>query len=133
MIYEVIKNYEITYKTEKMISLYTDKYIFSGGAHGNTIRKSQNWDISKAMQIPLNEIYSNNPNYVLEILKQINKQIQERLKENPSTYFNNYCQLVIETINLENYYRIPNKIVIFFQQYDIAPYSTGIPTFEIKI
>lgn len=46
-------------------------------------------------------------------------------------YFENYCELVLETFRLENYYIIPNGIVIYFQQYDIAPYSSGIPIFYI--
>lgn len=98
------------------------------GAHGNTIRSSQNWDLRIGRQLPLSYFYPNNPNYVVDILRSIMTQI----KENPENYFDNYCELVLENFNLDNYYVTPQYVVIYFQQYDIAPYSSGIPTFNIK-
>lgn len=98
------------------------------GAHGNTIRSSQNWNLRTGRQLPLSYFYPNNPNYVLDILRSIIAQI----KENPENYFDNYCELVLETFNLESFYVTPESIAIYFQQYDIAPYSTGIPVFNIK-
>lgn len=45
MEYEVYSEFEITYNKNDLISLYYDQYIFSGGAHGNTIRSSQTWNL----------------------------------------------------------------------------------------
>ena len=133
MVYELIANTEITYNNDWLVSLYTDKYIFSGGAHGNTIRNSQNWDLRKAEQIQLEYFFKNNSYYIINILKQINSQIGKQIENNSGQYFENYCQLVIENFKLENYYIVPGYVEIFFQQYDIAPYSSGIPTFRIKV
>ena len=44
----------------------------------------------------------------------------------------NYAKLVIENFNFEQFYLIDNNIAIFYQQYDIAPYSSGIPVFYIS-
>lgn len=133
MVYEVILQYNITYNENYMVSLYYDQYEFTGGAHGNTIRTSQNWDLRIGKQIALCYFYPNNPYYLIDIIKEINKQIKEQILVGNNYYFDNYCELVLETFNLKNYYLVDNKIVIFFQQYDIAPYSSGIPTFYIKI
>lgn len=132
MTYEVYLTYEITFNNNAIVSLYTDQYEYTGGAHGNTIRESQNWDLKCGIQIPLSNFYRNNPSYVLDIIREINRQIKEQIDSGNDYYFDNYCSLVVETLNLNNYYLIPGYIVIFFQQYDIAPYSTGIPTFKIK-
>lgn len=128
MVYELVNAFDITYNDNFIVSLYMDKYEFTGGAHGNTIRSSQNWNLRTGRQLPLSYFYPNNPNYVVDILKSIISQI----KENPENYFDNYCELVLENFNLDNYYVTAQDVVIYFQQYDIAPYSSGIPTFNIK-
>ncbi len=127
MVYEFINVFEITYNKDFIVSLYMDKYEFAGGAHGNTIRSSQNWNLRTGRQLPLSYFYPNNPNYVVDILKNIIGQISA----NPENYFDDYCKLVLDTFNPESFYVTENDIAIYFQQYDIAPYSTGIPTFLI--
>ena len=132
MVYELIKNYEITENNPIFISLYSDEYIFSGGAHGNTVRKSQNFNVQIGKEIPLEYFYPNDENYVVKILQSINEQIAKQNQNEEGTYFDNYCELVLQTFNLKNFYVKNGNVYIFFQQYDIAPYSTGIPTFDIN-
>lgn len=132
MVYEVFLDYTITYNQNSIVSLYSDEYIYSGGAHGNTIRSSQNWNINFAKQFSLESLFDNDCNYILDILKDINNQIEEQIANGSNQYFDNYCSLVLNTINLNNFYLNPGYITIFFQQYDIAPYSSGIPTFNIQ-
>ena len=128
MVYELVFKYTINYNKEPIISLYQDEYIFSGGAHGNTVRTSQNWNFECSNQFTLSDIYCNNPNYILFILQEINKQIIEQGVE---FYFADYCSLVLDTFNIDQFYITPNYVVVYFMQYDIAPYSTGIPEFKI--
>lgn len=130
MVYEMNVNCVITYNYNSIISLYSDQYIFSGGAHGNTIRKSQTWDLKIAKILPLKYFYRGNEYYQIEIIRQINEQIANS-NEN-GIYFPDYCELILQTFNLENYYLTEKGIVVFFQQYDIAPYSTGIPIFLVN-
>lgn len=138
MVFEAYLVYEITYNSNGIISLYNDEYTFRGGAHGNTIRTSETWELFTGKQLSLQETWNKfynkqtkNCNYVIEILKSINKQVEERLKENEGSYFDDYCMLILETFNFNNFYLTEKCIVIYFNQYDIAPYSTGIPTFCI--
>lgn len=132
MMYEVFLDYTITYNQNSIVSLYSDEYIYSGGAHGNTVRSSQNWNINFAKQFSLESLFDNNCNYILDILKDINNQIEQQIANGSNQYFENYCSLVLNTINLNNFYLNPGYITIFFQQYDIAPYSSGIPSFNIQ-
>lgn len=128
MVYEIYRNYEITFNNYNIISLYIDEYIYTGGAHGSTIRSSQTWDLVKGNILPLETFFRNNPYFMINILKEINIQISKQ----PEIYFDNTCELVLDTFNPKNFYLTPNSIVIYFQQYDIAPYSSGIRTFNIK-
>lgn len=132
MVYEVIAEYTITYNEDFIVSLYQDEYQFTGGAHGNTIRTSQNWNLKEGTTIPLSYFFPNNPYYTIDILKEINKQIKTQIEEGKNQYFENYCELVLETFNLNSYYITPTAIAIYFGQYDIAPYSSGIPVFLIR-
>lgn len=127
MVYEVYTNFEITYNKLDILSLYIDEYTFTGGAHGSTIRSSQTWNLSYGKTLELASFFPCNPYFMIDILNQINAQIAKE----PDIYFDNTCQLVLEAFNPRSFYITPNAIVIYFQQYDIAPYSSGIREFFI--
>ena len=133
MRFEIYHTYDVTYKSNSVVSLYTDEYMFLGGAHGNTKREAQNWNMQAGRFIELVSLYPNNPYYIIDILKNINSQIAKQNASGENQYFDNYCQLVLENFNLDNFYITDKGIVIFFNQYEIAPYSSGIPTFLIKM
>ena len=81
----------------------------------------------------LQDFFGQNPYYQIDILKQVNEQIAKRIEEEgESIFFPNYCQLTLETFRLENYYLTKQGLTVFFGQYDIAPYSSGIQTFIIN-
>lgn len=129
MIFEIIKEYVVTYNYNNIISIYSDEYIFEGGAHGNTLRYSQNWNLQQGRMIELSEFYKRNPNYVSEILKEINNQIKDNIQKGNNIYFEDPCCLTSAMFRVENYYLHGEFIAIFYQQYDIAPYSSGIQVF----
>lgn len=130
MVYEVVSECTITYNYEPLISLYIDEYRFTGGAHGNTIRTSQNWNLRDSEMIKL-ERWFDNPNYVSDLIDNINSQIQKNIENGNNIYFENYCCLTSKNFRVENYYIKNGLINIYYQQYDIAPYSSGIISFPI--
>jgi len=135
MVYELYSIPTVTYQAGDLISLYFDDYTYSGGAHGSTIRNSQNWNLKLDRQFSLASLFPHSPYFVLSILQNISHQIEEQIANGNDVYFDDYCTLLLNTFNPHQFYLIPNAntntyhIVIYFQQYDIAPYSTGIPTF----
>lgn len=124
---EAVLTYEITYMASCIISLYCDQYEYTGGAHGNTARDSQTWSLQKCGLIELRRLVKCPPGYKAYILREVEKQIRNE----PEVYFENYKELVREAFNEYSYYCIPEEIVIYYQQYDIAPYSSGIREFGI--
>ena len=127
--YEFNVSYVVTYSRDCIFSLFSEQYTFTGGAHGSTLRTSETWDAESGRQMTLNDFYSDNPSYIHDIQNWIQLEIAERLKANPGTYFDNYPQLLCNSFHPENFYMTPEGIVIYYQQYDIAPYSSGIPEF----
>lgn len=130
-IYEAIQTFNITYNEDCLLSLYMEYYEYTGGAHGSTERTSQTWNMNNGRILPLDAFFRKNFNYTDHLKKIINRQIEEQIANGTGAYFDNYRELVDKAFNPENYYLTPEALAIYFQQYDIAPYSSGIPTFMI--
>ncbi|HWT77020.1 MAG TPA: DUF3298 and DUF4163 domain-containing protein [Mobilitalea sp.] len=129
--YEAIVNYTVTYNENCLLSLYFDQYEYTGGAHGLTVRYSDTWNLPQSKRVDLNEMFPNRSNYREYVIWIINRQIEQQIAKEGNIYFENYTQLVNENFKVNNFYLTKDGVVIYFQQYDIAPYSTGIPTFII--
>lgn len=126
-VFEALTVYKLTYKRACIISLYFDKYEYTGGAHGNTIRSSQTWNLQKGSKVRLEQLFGCGLNYKVYILRLVKSQIEME----PDIYFEDYEKLLVETFNEESFYCTYEGIVVYYQQYDIAPYSSGIREFLI--
>lgn len=129
MVYEIVEKYNVTYNNNCVISLYSDEYIYTGGAHGNTVRTAQTWKLNLGRQLQLCEFFKENPYFLKDIFNEIIEQIQK----DPDIYFDDYCTLMLSTFNPESFYLTDDGLVIYYGQYDIAPYSSGIREFQISI
>ena len=126
-VFEALVVYKLTYNMACIISLYFDKYEYTGGAHGNTVRYSQTWNLQKYSKITLSQLF----NCSLDYKEYILRQVEEQIKKDPSIYFDEYEKLIAETFNEDSFYCTPQGIVVYYQQYEIAPYSSGIREFLI--
>lgn len=122
-------DFKITYNWGCTTSLYFDDYTFLGGAHGSTLRTSQTWDFRTGCRLTLRNFFPHSPYFLNTIFQSIEGQIAARLKDSPSSYFEDYGQLLRKTFYPENFYLTTEGIVIYYQHYDIAPYATGITEF----
>lgn len=127
--YEFIVDFTVTYQGNGIISLYLDTYTYTGGAHGSTVRTSQTWSVSAGTLLQLGDIYCLTPDSLMNLEIGIEQQISCRMQENPGIYFDDYRYLVNSFLNLNNFYLQSCCVMIYYQHYDIAPYSTGIPEF----
>lgn len=129
--FDIVSVYEVTYNKDCALSLYFDRYEYTGGAHGMTIRRSDTWNIAKSTLIKLNDLFlipDDVDSFVTEaVVKQIDRMAMEELEVFP--YFENYKALVNENYNPKNFYINNKGIIIYFQLYEIAPYASGIPEF----
>ncbi|MDD4389507.1 MAG: DUF3298 and DUF4163 domain-containing protein [Eubacteriales bacterium] len=126
-VHEAYALYNITYNQDCVISIYSDMYTFTGGAHGSTLRESETWNIRTGDRIYLTHIIEN-PDYAI---KMVCKQIATQISHGENWYFDNYAQLVAENFNPANFYLSSEGPVIYYQQYDIAPYASGILEFVL--
>jgi len=129
--YEAIMNYTVTLNAACKLSTYTDKYQYTGGAHGNTLRSSSNWNLNTGLNIKMEELFYNNEDFVPLIIDQIIKIAEKQIIQDSNIYFENYKELIVNNFNPNNFYLTPIGITIFYQQYEVAPYSSGIIEFHI--
>lgn len=129
--YETFLEYTVTLNTPKYLSFYLDEYSYTGGAHGNTLRESHTLDARTGKAMPLSVFFEECKNYKNVILHLIEEQANANYAANPGIYFEDYRTLIAEYFNEDNFYLTDKGIAIYYQQYQIAPYSTGIVVFEI--
>jgi uncharacterized protein Usg len=129
--FEAFVDFQETYNQNCAVSLYFDQYEYAGGAHGLTIRSSDTWNLMKSKKIELNEIFIHRTGLKDYLVGNIIHQIEEENKKGDSIYFEDYAKLVNENLKLNNFYLTPEGVVLYFQEYDIAPYASGLTTFLI--
>ncbi|MPN02996.1 hypothetical protein SDC9_150219 [bioreactor metagenome] len=98
-----------------------------GGAHGTTVRASQTWQVQKCKELPLEQFVHCQSDYKTYVFSEIKTQVQTH----QDYYFTKTNTLLVKTFNKNSFYCTPKGIVIYYQQYDIAPYSGGIREFLI--
>lgn len=130
MTFEANRKFECTFLTNCTTSVYTDTYLFSGGAHGTTTRQSDTWSMRVGRQLPITAFFTR-PNYQSTLFQIIEKQIEKRQKETPGAFFENYPQMIREEFHPQQFYLSNKGVSVYYQQYDIAPYATGLPVFLI--
>jgi hypothetical protein len=81
--------------------------------------------------IPLCAYFDSKTNYKELLINLIQMQAEENYIANLGIYFENYKDLIAENFNPQSYFLTEKSISIYYQQYEIAPYSTGIVVFEI--
>ena len=127
-VFEANADYVLTYNRNCALSMYFDSYEFTGGAHGSTVRYSDTWNLKDARRMSLAEIY---PSYKDHITDEISSIISAQIAGGNKTYFDNYNENVAQYFNPESFYINYRGVVVYFQQYEIAPYSSGLPEFTI--
>lgn len=129
--YDAVLQYEITYNQQCYLSLYRDQYTYTGGAHGNTVRSSDTWNLESGCKPPLACFFPDEKDYRAFLIGQILCLADRQMQQNPGIYFENYRELIAKHFNEKSYYLTPDGLAVYYQQYEIAPYSTGIVVFTI--
>lgn len=127
-IHEFIAKVDFNIKNvQEILSIKFNYYQYTGGAHGNPYSLSYNIDLETGTELELIDFLNRKNITLLEIEKIIRSEVEN----NPDKYF----QADYGFQNLaddQNYYIEDGELIVYFQPYAIAPYSTGIPEFRIK-
>ncbi len=127
--YIVSTDYEIKLNNEYMLSILMGFYEYTGGAHGNYYYNSTTVNLSKNTEVTLSSLFKENFDYNDIIIKKIHKDIDL----DPESYFKNAKSLISNISNDTKFYLEKDNLVVYYDLYEIAPYSTGIPEFKIPL
>ncbi len=125
--FEAVLTYQVTYAHSCALSLYLDFYQFTGGAHGATTREAQTWNLTSCSMFRPRELILCAQGYKAYILDNVLHQAAMH----PELYFEDYRKLIPQFYRKNSFYCTKQGIVVFFQQYEIAPYAAGIVEFLI--
>lgn len=136
--YEFFLESEI-YGDKKIISVLTVNYVFVGGAHGNTILKSYNFDsetgkflnIAEVLNLSYDEISKKCKEKLSKTLAENNKNVKTPSEEKEVLAMINEGTAP-QAGNFEIFTVSKNSVTIYFEPYAVAPYSYGIQKVEIK-
>lgn len=130
-LHEAMMVYTVTLNDNCKLSTFFDKYEYTGGAHGITIRSSNSWNLQTGHHIKMADLFEGNRQYRKTVIREIQEMADKEYAENPGIYFENYKQLIEENFSTQNYNLTPHNLDVYYQQYEIAPYATGIVVFSI--
>lgn len=126
--YELILNDSISFENEKMISLVSSRYSYTGGAHGISSKVFLNFDLSNGELIENEDLFTDLPQ-ALKIAENYFKKQQnisaESLNEKGFWFEDDTFHLP------ENLGIVGENLILYYNPYEIAPYIEG--TFELKI
>ncbi|MFC5407383.1 DUF3298 and DUF4163 domain-containing protein [Cohnella soli] len=117
--------FEIKSNQRGVLSLSLLNYVFTGGAHGNTMQKSLTFDANTGRSYKLSELFKPNSNYQTRLNAIIQAQIKAR-----------QLPLLVEYPGItpdQDFYIADKSLVIYFPLYAIVPYAWGFPYFPISV
>lgn len=123
---ELIAYYELKTNQRGLLSLNLIVYSFTGGAHGMTSINSLTFDTKTGKQYTLKELFKTGSDYE----KKISNIIRQRIKDWDVVLLDPPFK---EIRSDQDFYIADTSLVIYFQLYEISPYSSGFPYFPIPI
>lgn len=114
--------------SDKILSIKINYYQYTGGAYGNPYSLSYNIDLTTGKDLELVDFLQKQN----MSLKDVEAVIKSEIENQPEIFFQSNDYSFQELAADQFYYLEDDKIVIYFQPYAIAPYSSGMPEFKIE-
>lgn len=109
-----------------ILSIKVNLHQFTGGAHPMVFIRNYNFDLENGNMLKLSDIFNDEGKTIYK--GKIDKIILDKMNENPTNYFIDEFKGIDDNIQ---FYLTKEGIVLYFQLYEIAPYTAGIPEFKI--
>lgn len=129
--YEYVINTEVHYGNGRdIIGHFINMYQYTGGAHGGTFITCRNLRLEDGSVVTLDDYFK--PGYEKVLLPVLERKLLEyaecssRDELDEHGYFSNEPMFVSDNFEIRK-----DTIDFIYNQYDIAPYSTGITTLSV--
>lgn len=123
---EMLGLYEIKNNQRQVLSLSLTNYTYHfHAAHGMTYIESLTFDMQKERICTLKDLFKPDSDYI----QRISALIHEQIKQRDIGLLTPFTMIKPD----QDFYLADKTIVIYFQLYDITPYSFGFPMFPISL
>ncbi|WP_163195672.1 DUF3298 and DUF4163 domain-containing protein [Clostridium thermarum] len=127
--YEVNTSYKVNYNRNDFLSITVVYYRYTGGAHGLSYMKGYNIDLKTGHNYSLSQCFDKNFNYK-EIIDEV---VLNEMKANRELYFEDVINDFKGIEKDHPFYIEEGNLVVYFAEYEIAPYAHGIPEFRVPL
>ncbi len=117
---------DIKYNKNDFVSIVSEIYQYTGGAHGSSMRSAGNINTLTGEDVLLGDLFSDNNYKTL-----LDRLIENEVRDNPDEYSDLWEKPQIKESNQKDFYVTDEGIVIFYQPYDLSYYARGFVEFTI--
>ncbi len=129
--WEAALDFTVTYHERGLLSLYMDAYEFTGGAHGNTVRCGDTWDLSRGMPRTLASFFPAGSRWRRESIAAVREEIERQIATGEYSYLDGWYEAVATQFDPCRFYLTSQGVAVFYPLYSLAPYVEGFPTFLV--
>lgn len=128
MAYRFYKGFQAAYNANGLLSIFFENSYDLTGAHRTSAFKGETTDLRTGKKLALGDILPDVPSATKKLFKQVDTYV----KKNGLTEFLLGSDSPEQQYDQNDFVLTPKGIRFFFQQYAIAPYSSGMPSFDLK-
>lgn len=123
---EAMVKYNVQSLSPEIVSFTLTQYTYTGGAHGASVREGYTYDLATGTRYEFSDLFA----FDHAARADINAQIAAQIKNRDIPTFGPF-----QGVNDRPYFYIADngQPVIFFQQYEVGPYSVGILEFPVMV
>lgn len=126
--YEFSSEQNVKYNKNDFLSAVEERYIYSGGAHGNTVWYPLNVDTALNKTVALADLFAEDG-----YAETLNRLIDEQIAAKPEEYKDLWAKPEIMPAHQSDFYISDGKLVVFFPPYELSYYARGFVEFELPI
>lgn len=129
--YSAVMHYAVALNGECRLSTWTDRYTYTGGAHGSTLRVSDTWELQSGCYIELGRMFRGRTDVRRAVIGPLRQAARHRSREEPGLLFADYPARLEGYFNPRGFYLAPDALCLYYQPYEIGPGASGVVTFEL--
>lgn len=129
--WEAALDFTVTYNEKGLFSLYMDAYEFTGGAHGNTVRCGDAWDLNSGMPCTLPMFFPRGSRWRWESIAAVRTEIERQIATGDYMYLDGWYQAAAKEFDPCRFYLTDQGATVFYPLYSLAPYVEGFPAFVV--
>ncbi len=126
--YEFVLDQSVKYNQNEFLSIVSELYTFTGGAHGATTWIAKNIDTQKNYEISVGDFFVEGTDYQSLLTGIMNKMVEN----NPQEYGDLWESPVFGDAQNHDFYIHGGNLVIYYQPYDLSYYARGFVEFPIE-